>query len=333
MDLQDLVPPLPTDFVEALQECGIRTDMDLLFPGSVEDLQAKLSSGVVSRDILETYTAQLAESASAPVSTGVECYRRASLSATKDPRFRSGVHALDVLLDGFGGSRVIEISGVKGSGKSALALHLVCKHLSEVSDSSVLWLDTTGDFQIDRAVRWLAAAEGEASGTALDRLHIAMPADVEEADNILDALRQSLSHPAKGGPVIRCVVIDTLSKLLSCRLSATSSQGHAIMTTFMRQLRSMARTFSLAIFIINDTSYALPYNAQSAFASNTRKPALGPTFAFLTDACLWLAKYDADHQVAQEGSTTYIAEVLRSRKTQSRTWCTFRIRDGVFLQS
>jgi len=103
------------------------------------------------------------------------------------------------------------------------------------------------------------------------------------------------------------------------------------MTTLMRELRSLARTYSLTVYVINDTSSAQPHNPTSAF--NTRKPALGPSFAFLTDACLWLAKYDTHDIDDDSRTTTHVAEVLRSRTTQSGRWCTFKIRDGIFLQS
>lgn len=111
--------------------------------------------------------------------------------------------------------------------------------------------------------------------------------------------------------------------------------GHAIMTSFMRQLRSLARTYSLSILVrgktftrayshlnllkvLNGTSASAPHNPQSAFLTTTRKPALGPTFTFMTDATLWLAKR---HQhpggtgglAAQESGDNYVAELFRSR--------------------
>lgn len=91
------------------------------------------------------------------------------------------------------------------------------------------------------------------------------------------------------------------------------------------------------------------------FAAIKRKPALGPSFAYMTDATLWLSKFDSgtpdDGQARapeDEGPTSIrVAEVLRSKLTvsftpshffsistdvedkESKSWCSFRIRDGV----
>jgi RAD51-like protein 3 len=48
---------------------------------------------------------------------------------------------------------------------------------------------------------------------------------------------------------IRIIVIDSITPLLGPMLSAVSSQGHAIMTTFMRQLRALSQAFELCIFV------------------------------------------------------------------------------------
>ncbi|TFK49990.1 P-loop containing nucleoside triphosphate hydrolase protein [Heliocybe sulcata] len=333
MDPKDLAPPLPVALVDALRQCSIHTDMDFLFSGTVDDLLRRLSSYPILRDELEFYLAQVARLASAPACTGTERYTQAHRSRVSAPYFRTGIQDLDELIDCFGGSRVIEISGVQGSGKTALARHLTLQHLSKVPDSVALWLDTTGDFEVEKGAKWLVKAEGQAAVTALERLQVSMPLkDVEEAEALLNALRSSLSNPPGDGLITRCIVIDTVTKLLASRLSAASSQGHAFMTTFMRELRSLARTYSVAVYVINDTSSAQPCNPASAFTSNTRKPALGPSFAFLTDACLWLAKCDTYGINNDDGTTSHVAEVLRSRATQSGRWCTFKIRDGIFLQ-
>ena len=85
-----------------------------------------------------------------------------------------------------------------------------------------------------------------------------------------------------------------------------------------------------------------------------RKPALGPSFAYMTDATLWLSKCDPDaceddsgqEPESEDRGPIHVAEVLRSKHTvgfhffasqsvanheakPSKAWCSFRIRDGI----
>ena len=92
----------------------------------------------------------------------------------------------------------------------------------------------------------------------------------------------------------------------------------------MRHLRSMARSYYLAFLVsvctshlalsnpsevVNNTSASLPHNPLSAFSSTVRKPALGPSFTFLTDCTIWLARQED----AEAGSSTHAAEIFKSR--------------------
>lgn len=54
-------------------------------------------------------------------------------------------------------------------------------------------------------------------------------------------------------------------------------------------------------------------NPASAFSGTTAKPSLGPTFSYLVDATLWLAK--ANQVLATDKEDLYVAEIFKSRKT------------------
>ncbi|GBE88299.1 P-loop containing nucleoside triphosphate hydrolase protein [Sparassis crispa] len=315
MRLQTLVPPLPQDLVDALENVGIKTDMDLLFSGSALQIFKILPPGSVSPHEFSELVSHVAARISAPAIRGD------ALLTLEEKRFEahfhgdgmsSGVLSLDELVGGFGGSRIIEIAGDKAAGKTALALQVVLRHLSNVVP--IL----------------LEHCAGNAVSTVLDRLQVALTFDIEAAEDVLETLRSSLSD-RDASPVMRCVVIDSISSLLSPLLSATSSQGHAIMTTFMRQLRALADAFSLTILVINTSSGSSPWNPDSAFLSTTRKPALGPSFTFLTETTLWLAKCESEGDDPEQECTTHVAEVFRSRTKRSKTWCSFKIRRGVLL--
>jgi RAD51-like protein 3 len=131
------------------------------------------------------------------------------------------------------------------------------------------------------------------------------------------------------GHRVRLVVIDSVTSLLAPSLSAVSSHGHAIMTTFMQHLRSMARSYHLAFLVsvytshvalsnpsevVNNTSASPPRNPLSAFSLTVRKPALGPSFTFLTDCTIWLARHE-DTTNTEAGSSIHVAEIFKSRST------------------
>lgn len=147
----------------------------------------------------------------------------------------------------------------------------------------------------------------------------------------LDANDSGCQANASPNPRARLVIIDSVTSLLAPSLSAVSSHGHAIMTTFMQHLRIMARsyylTFLVSIYtfyitlsnpleIVNNTSASHPHNPLSAFSSTTRKPALGPSFTFLTDCTIWLVRHEGMTN-AEAGSSMHVAEIFKSRTTVS----------------
>ncbi|KAG1734176.1 P-loop containing nucleoside triphosphate hydrolase protein [Suillus lakei] len=329
MRLDSLVPSIPPELVAALDHsCGIRTDTDLLFFGSSLDIIKKLPLGTVTLSDLEKFTELVAEQASVPGHRGDEILADIGRISEKHPQASCGVKELDDLVGGFGGSRVFEISGDKGSGKTALALQIVIQRLLAEAESCALWIDTSGDFSAEKTAQLVRRFDVAISDKVLERLHVSLGFNIEAVHDILEALRVSLSGSGTIGPTVQWVVLDSITPLLLPPLSAVSSQGHAMMTTFMRRLRELAQTFGITIIVINGTSAVAPFNPSSAFASTIRKPALGPSFTFMTDCSLWLSK-TKDISDSECPFSVHVAEVFRSRATRSKTWCTFRISHGV----
>ncbi|KAH9912282.1 uncharacterized protein B0H18DRAFT_1217175 [Fomitopsis serialis] len=327
MRLQTLVPSPPQTLLDALAQVGIRTDTDLLFSATPVDIFRKLPSGTLSLHDFHSFVAQVTRQAAAPAVCGDVLFeqgkRREESDLYSEPT--TGVRQLDQLLGGLAPPRVIEVSGDRGSGNPLRSV--VLRHLSSDHNLGALWIDTTGEFSADRIPPLLESYEGCAVSTTLERLQVALAFDIETAQDVLEMIRTTLSTHPDAPPVVRCVVVDTVTALLSPLLSAVSSQGHAIMTTFMRQLQTLAQSFSLTILVspsgfpgtirpitsllagINSSTRCTPRNPDSVFATTDRKPALGPSFTFLTDTTLWLARHDT----AEDGSATHVAEIFRSR--------------------
>ncbi|EMD34019.1 hypothetical protein CERSUDRAFT_159414, partial [Gelatoporia subvermispora B] len=297
MHLSELISTLPQSLVDALDALGIRTDADLLFSCPSNEIFKKLPTGTISLRDFSTLISDVAELASAPSTLGHEIYgaeakRREDLY---EEDFRTGLPMLDEILGGLIPPRVIEVSGDRGSGKTATS-QFVLRHLSRVHESSALWIDTTGDsFSPERMETLLQMYESEDASSVLERLQVALAFDIGTAQEILRSLQDSLASDPTSPPAIRCIVIDTVTPLIGPLLSAVSSQGHATMTTFMHELRALSNKFSLTILVINSSTGAAPRNRDSAFFDTDRKPALGPSFTFMTDTTVWLTKHAAQN--------------------------------------
>ncbi|KAL1940160.1 hypothetical protein VTO73DRAFT_9111 [Trametes versicolor] len=335
MRLQHFSPPIQNELVQALQDIGIRTDTDLLLSEDPTKIFTRLPQDLgISLLDFRRAVAKVAELASATPTYGDRMLEQ-ELKRQEDiftDDMRVGVPALDALLGGFSPPRVIEVSGDKGSGKTALALQLSLRHLAQVSDSSVLWIDSNGEFSPERVSTMLQQMDGDLSPNILERLQVSLAFDIEAVHEVLETLRQTLSSRSSYSelPNTRCIVIDSITPLLGPMLSATSSQGHAIMTTFMRQLRAFADSFLLTILVTNSSTKILPSNPETVFET-ARKPALGPSFTFMADATLWLSQRPPEEPQADDDSTMHVAEVLRSRISRSKTWAQFKIKDGLLF--
>ncbi|KAJ6627525.1 P-loop containing nucleoside triphosphate hydrolase protein, partial [Mycena sp. CBHHK59/15] len=331
MRLAACVPSIPAVLVSSLEKCGIRTETDLLFSASTFDIFRRLPAGTTTLRELKECTAVVGKLASAPGRSAADLIK--ALPAAEEEEFLSGVPSLDRLLHGLVSTRrLIEVSGDRGSGKTSLVLHLVLRHLIHRPQSGILWIDTTGDFSAATATDILEKHEELGAPTALDRLQVSLAFEVDAVYDVLQELKSSLTSGVAPEIRVRGIVVDTITALLGPNLSPISSHGHAIMTGFMQQLRAFAQTFSLTIFVINNSAAYTPFVSGTASNNpNIRKPALGPSFTFLTDATLWLALRRDDSDAQGDGYTKHVAQVYRSKVTASKTLCSFRIQQGVVL--
>ncbi|KAK0470019.1 P-loop containing nucleoside triphosphate hydrolase protein [Desarmillaria tabescens] len=298
MLLSTLVPSISLEIVTLLKNNGIITDRDLLFQESALDIYLKLPRDALTLPQLRAFIVRVTELLSAP---GI-C--SADIPDAPHSKLLTGVAELDALTDGFARSQIVEISGDRGSGKTAFALNLTVRYLQAQRDSVALWIDTRGESSPDRAYRIQTSMDPEASDV-LDRLQISVAFEIEAVYEVLWALPALQQR-------VGCIFIDSITPILRTNLSAVSSQGHAIMSGFMQQLRSLAQALSLTVFVINDATALRGDNSLSAFDWTTKKPALGPSFSFMSDSTLWLSRCQD-----QGDAEIYVAEMLHSRSTVS----------------
>ncbi|THV07965.1 hypothetical protein K435DRAFT_959425 [Dendrothele bispora CBS 962.96] len=389
LDSDLLTPdPLSVSLVEALARLAIHTSADLLLSDASNTLRSsqtplqsralniykRLPAGTISLRDLELCLLSVLKKIATP---GIA----ASDLQSRPRTYLSSFPALNRLIDhdnsrGFPSQNVYEISGDHEAGKSTLILNIVLRYLlSQPSD--ILWIDTTGDFAVDRSLEILQNLMEEPQYSypptidldsdmdpfapsppslesikedALTRLHVSVAFDIQTTYEILDSLGLSTNSSATFVP-IQCLVIDALTPLLSPHLSAVSAQGHSLVTTFMHQLKILAVKFDLVVFVINNATLLPPTQNQvnsdpntvaltssfshsrSIFPFVNKKPALGPSFPYMTDATLWIAEWqdvsEAGGDIPGDGTTLHMIEIFRSRMSASNTWCRFKIRGSI----
>ena len=97
----------------------IRTETDLLFSAPTFDIFKRLPRGTISLQELIDYTDIVAELCASPAVSGYDLLSLENESQRNALEFTSGNQELDDFLVGLSGGRVIEISGDRGTGKSA----------------------------------------------------------------------------------------------------------------------------------------------------------------------------------------------------------------------
>jgi len=169
---------IPTTLVDALQTLGIVSEADLFFSATVPEIWRKLPPGLVPLSELERCVKAVMNRCAVPrfPATGAD---ERPLSDESKPEISTGLGDLDKLLGTTLQDSVIEVSGRHGSGAAVrsslfetflfaltmlkflktLALQIACNSLSLDQKTTVLWIDTTGDFSPARADTILRSGE------------------------------------------------------------------------------------------------------------------------------------------------------------------------------
>jgi RAD51-like protein 3 len=119
MRLSNLIPSIPADLVTCLDMIDIRTEADFLFSAPTFNIFKRLPRGAISLQELIDYRDIVAELCAAPAVSGYDLLSLEDKSQRNAMEFTSENQELDNFLVGLSGGRVIEISGDRGTGKSA----------------------------------------------------------------------------------------------------------------------------------------------------------------------------------------------------------------------
>ncbi|XP_047923944.2 DNA repair protein RAD51 homolog 4 isoform X1 [Anser cygnoides] len=301
-----LCPGLTEEMIQVLRANSVRTVVDFV-SSDLEDVSQKCS---LSYKALVAVRRVLLAQFSAFPANGADLYEELKSSTAILP---TGSPSLDQLLDsGLYTGEVTELMGAPGSGKTQVCLSIAAS-VSLGLKQHVLFLDSTGGFTASRLYQILQAQaedeEEQAVGDtalsqleALQRIQVARVFDVYEMLSALQEVRDRLSQQAVSctGP-LKTVVIDSVSAVIHPLLGGRQSEGLAIMMQLARELKMLAKEFSLAVVVTNQVT--------RDSSTGLLKPALGRSWSFVPSTRVLLESKGA---AWEEATTRRSASLAKS---------------------
>ncbi|XP_027754408.1 DNA repair protein RAD51 homolog 4 [Empidonax traillii] len=292
-----LCPGLTEEMIQLLRANGIRTAVDFV-SSDLEDVAQKCS---LSYKALVAVRRVLLAQFSAFPANGADLYEELKSSTAILP---TGSPSLDQLLDsGLYTGEVTELMGAPGSGKTQVCLGIAAT-VSLGLKQHVVFLDSTGGFTASRLYQMLQAQteDEEEQLEALQRIQVVRVFDVYELLSALHELRDRLSQQvvSSTGP-LKIVVIDSVSAVIYPLLGGRQSEGLAIMMQLSRELKTLAREFSLAVVVTNQVT--------RDSSTGPLKPALGRSWSFVPSTRVLLESKEGS---GDKGPTQRVAALAKS---------------------
>ncbi|XP_074969307.1 DNA repair protein RAD51 homolog 4 isoform X3 [Phalacrocorax aristotelis] len=301
-----LCPGLTEEMIQLLRANGIRTVVDFV-SSDLEDVSQKCS---LSYKALVAVRRVLLAQFSAFPANGADLYEELKSSTAILP---TGNRSLDQLLDsGLYTGEVTELMGAPGSGKTQVCLGIAAS-VSLSLQQHVLFLDSTGGFTASRVYQMLQgqAEDKEEQLEALQRIQVVRVFDIYEMLRALQELRDRLSQQVVSsmGP-LKIVVIDSVSAVIYPLLGGKQSEGLAIMMQLARELKTLAREFSLAVVTLISLFVLQVTNQVTRDSSaGPLKPALGRSWSFVPSTRVLLESKEATWEKA---TTQRVASLAKS---------------------
>ncbi|NWT70472.1 RA51D protein, partial [Prunella himalayana] len=291
-----LCPGLTEDMIQLLRAKGIRTVVDFV-SSDLEDVAQKCS---LSYKALVAVRRVLLAQFSAFPANGADLYEELKSSTAILP---TGSPSLDQLLDsGLYTGEVTELMGASGSGKTQVCLGIAAS-VSLGLKQHILFLDSSGGFTASRLYQILQAqTEDEEEQAALQRVQVERVFNIYEVLGALQELRDRLSQQVVSsvGP-LKVVLLDSVSAVIYPLLGGRQSEGLALMMQLSRELKTLAREFSLAVVVTNQVT--------RDSSSGPLKPALGRSWSFVPSTRVLLESREGTWQ---KPSTQRAASLAKS---------------------
>ncbi|KAI4386017.1 hypothetical protein MLD38_003992 [Melastoma candidum] len=225
-----------------------------------------------------------------PWLNGIELLRRTS---DFNRVLSTGCGGVDSLLNGgLQEGQVTELAGPSSSGKTQFCL-LAASTVAAMHLCCVMYLDTGNSFSSKRVAHFVSRVLGTTSEEdnsrsfqqAMSRILCCAVFDIFSMFALLHQLEAKLKSQVRGSVgVVRLLIIDSISSLISPILSGSGSQGRALMISAGALLKKLANEYNIAVAnlfqVINHT-----VGGENGFP----KPALGETWKTIPHVRLMLS--------------------------------------------
>lgn len=296
---EGLCPGLTSEIIATLKRNHVKTVVDLV-ASDLEELARKCS---LSYKALVAVRRVLLAQYSAFPSNGADLYEELKISTAILP---TGNSKLDLLLDsGLYTGEVTEIAGIAGCGKTQVCQSIAVNVASSIKQK-VCYIDTTGGLTGSRLLQLIQSRteQEDEQIASLQRIEVFHVFDVYKLLDVLQDLRHSLSRQVvRSGEALKLIIIDSVCAVIYPLLGGKQTEGMAAMMHLARELQTLARDYSLAVFATNHIT--------KDSASRIR-PALGRSWSFVPSTRILLYRPEGN---AQSGFRT--ASLVKSPRQPS----------------
>lgn len=204
----------------------------------------------------------------------------------------TGFDNLDELLDGgLYTGELTEIVGAAGVGKSQICMSIALFTAMETK-KNVLYIDTGGSFSATRVKDMLElrhnSLTSEDLNNVLSRISVIQAYDVfsviEALERVKDRICKQDDDNDDNMQYLQMIIVDCVAGVISPILGGQQIQGHSLMVSLSRILKSLAVVHSVAAVITNNV---VTDSSKSSFST---KPALGPTWAHIPNTRIFIQK-------------------------------------------
>ncbi|GMG98227.1 hypothetical protein Nepgr_000067 [Nepenthes gracilis] len=202
----------------------------------------------------------LLESMHRPWLNGVALLKDAQQNKQNKHVFSIGNEGIDSFLhDGLREGRVIELVGPSSSGKTQVCLRAAAS-VAKLCEGGVVFLDTGNSFSVHRIACFVSqnsnstSIEGshETFEKVMSNISCCRVYDIFGLLDVLHQLECKLKCEMQAGDhLVRLLIIDSLSSLITPILGGGGPNGHALMISAGFLLKKLAHEYSLCVLVTN----------------------------------------------------------------------------------
>ncbi|KAF4348827.1 hypothetical protein F8388_016099 [Cannabis sativa] len=143
----------------------------------------------------------------------------------------TGCDGIDLLLEGgLREGQLTELVGPSCSGKTQVCLQAASNVAKNQMGHRVIYIDTSNSFSPQRIACFVDLAEGRRLQNVMNNIFCRSVFDIFTMFRVLHQLESNM-RSQRGPQMVRLIIVDSISSLITPILGGSGSQGHALMVT------------------------------------------------------------------------------------------------------